>query len=311
MRVNRVAFLTAVVLTPRAIAFLPGGSCFHSSHDPQRRHKHANGNSPCARRDTFLRASLWSRMRGSGKGEDNMATEEKRPKLKVIGRAGPSDEPPEYDDTGIVDRGLLGIFRSKLAEEIEGDGYSDGYEGLMEMIRALNQKYPTKRATQEASRRVLKSLFPPWLPARFAVMFSKPFPEFSSRLNAWVTLVASQWLMGASKINDVEIDGGKTGVGHGLLVERCRFLEQSGCASVCMNTCKIPTEEFFMKDMGLPLEMKPDYEDFSCQFSFGKTPLRREEDEAFQVTCFTQCPSKGDLRGKVKRCHQIDIEGTV
>ena len=27
---------------------------------------------------------------------------------------------------------------------------------------------------------------------------------------------------------------------QGLLVERCRFLEQSGCASVCINTCKAP-----------------------------------------------------------------------
>lgn len=55
------------------------------------------------------------------------------------------------------------------------------------------------------TRRVLKSLFPSWLPAQFAVMFSKPFPAFSSRLNAWVTLVASQWLMGPSQLNDIEV----------------------------------------------------------------------------------------------------------
>lgn len=36
-------------------------------------------------------------------------------------------------------------------------------------------------------------------------MLSKPLPEFSSRLNAWATLVASQWLMGPSAINDVEV----------------------------------------------------------------------------------------------------------
>lgn len=54
-------------------------------------------------------------------------------------------------------------------------------------------------------RRVLKSLFPSWLPAQFAVMFSKPFPAFSSRLNAWVTVIASQWLMGPSQLNDIEV----------------------------------------------------------------------------------------------------------
>lgn len=31
---------------------------------------------------------------------------------------------------------------------------------------------------------------------------------------------------------------------------------------------QVPTEEFFMKDMGLPLEMTPNYDDFSCQVSY-------------------------------------------
>lgn len=51
----------------------------------------------------------------------------------------------------------------------------------------------------------------------------------------------------------------------GVLVERCRYLEQAGCVSICVNSCKVPTQEFFAKDMGLPLTMTPDYEDFSCQ----------------------------------------------
>lgn len=234
-----------------------------------------------------------------------------KPPLKVIkGRAGPADSTPIYDDTRLLDRVLLGLFRAKLANEIGGDTFEPGYDGLMEMIRVLNEKFPSKRQTQEASRRVLKSLFPSWLPARFAVMFSKPFPAFSSRMNAWVTLIASQWLMGPSQLNDIEIDDGSVGIGHGLLVERCRFLEAAGCASVCMNTCKVPTEEFFAKDMGLALEMTPNYEDFSCQFSFNKSPLARDIDEVFRVACFEQCPSRGALRqeSKASRCHQIDID---
>lgn len=230
-----------------------------------------------------------------------------RPSLKNAFRAGPnpSDPPPIYDDSKLLDKTLLGLFRRKLANEIGFDSELEGYDGLMIMIRSLNEKYSSRIATQAAARKVLQSLFPHWLPGAFAVMFSKPFPEFSSKMNAWVTLVASQWLMGPSKINAVEIDGGKMAEGHGLLVERCRFLETSGCVSVCINTCKVPTQEFFMKDMGLPLEMTPNYDDFSCQFSFGKTPVPQAEDEAFSVTCFAQCPSKGSLR---KPCHQIDVE---
>ncbi|CAM9355419.1 unnamed protein product [Pylaiella littoralis] len=253
---------------------------------------------------------------GTGSGSDGTERAGKPP-LKVIrGRAGPADPTPTYDDTRPLDRVLLGLFRSKLAKELGGgDVYEPGYDGLMEMIKVLNEKFRTKRQTQEASRRVLKSLFPSWLPAQFAVMFSKPFPAFSSRLNAWVTVIASQWLMGPSQLNDIEVDGGTVGVGHGLLVERCRFLEAAKCASVCMNTCKASkrcTQEFFAKDMGLALEMTPNYEDFSCQFSFNKTPVARDMDEAFRVACFEQCPSRGALRQQdqptATRCHQIDID---
>ena len=48
------------------------------------------------------------------------------------------------------------------------------------------------------------------------------------------------------------------------------------------------------------------------QFTFNKTPLARDMDEAFRVACFEQCPSRGALREKdqpaVARCHQIDID---
>jgi hypothetical protein len=30
---------------------------------------------------------------------------------------------------------------------------------------------------------------------------------------------------------------------------RCRYLEEAGCASICINSCKVPTQEFFAKDM--------------------------------------------------------------
>ncbi|CAM9627123.1 unnamed protein product [Ectocarpus sp. 4 AP-2014] len=309
-----LAFFRAVLLVPNVAAYIPTSTSTSMSAWVAPPHRCSTR---CrARSSSTIGGSTASDpVRGAGIERADAA----KPPLKVIrGRAGPTDATPTYDDTRPLDQILLGLFRSKLAEEVGGDGdaFDPGYDGLMDMIKVLNEKFPSKRKTQEASRRVLKSLFPSWLPASFAVMFSKPFPAFSSRLNAWVTLVASQWLMGPSKLNDIEIDDGTVGVGHGLLVERCRFLEAAGCASVCMNTCKarrrVPTEEFFAKDMGLALEMTPNYEDFSCQFSFNKTPLARDMDEAFRVACFEQCPSRGAIRQPnqpaVARCHQIDID---
>lgn len=116
-------------------------------------------------------------------------------------------------------------------------------------------------------------------------------------MNAWATWVAGTWLMGECEINDVEkTDEGTVGENQGLLVKRCRFLEESGCASVCVNSCKIPTQNFFMEDMGLPLTMTPDYETYECQFSFGVTPSPEQELEAKNTPCLSRCPTSGGMR---------------
>ncbi|CAM9294855.1 unnamed protein product [Heterosigma akashiwo] len=96
--------------------------------------------------------------------------------------------------------------------------------------------------------------------------------------------------------------------GQGLLVKRCRCLEESGCASICVNTCKIPTQTFFKENMGLPLLMEPNYEDFSCQFSFGKSPPLPQEDESFQVACLAQCPNKATGLKSKRQCSKLDLE---
>ena len=71
--------------------------------------------------------------------------------------------------------------------------------------------------------------------------------------------MAGQWLMGEWEINDIEIDG-KIMKNQGVFVKRCKILEESGCASVCDNSCKTPTQKFFIEDMGLSLTMTPDYD---------------------------------------------------
>ncbi|PNW77196.1 hypothetical protein CHLRE_10g426350v5 [Chlamydomonas reinhardtii] len=198
----------------------------------------------------------------------------------------------------------MALFRRKMVEALGSDSKLSGYDAIIDLTRKLNTKFRTAAETQEATRGILNALFPSWLPGAFKVMFSRPLPEFSCRLNALATAMTCQWLMGPCKVNDVEIDGGKVGTGHGVLVERCRYLEQAGCASVCINSCKVPTQSFFEKDMGLPLTMTPNYDDFSCQFSFGKTPDPVDRDPAFATPCFTQCPSK---RSRTPVCGGIEL----
>ncbi|KAL4522943.1 hypothetical protein Ndes2526A_g07669 [Nannochloris sp. 'desiccata'] len=178
------------------------------------------------------------------------------------------------------------------------DSPMEGYPAIIDLTRRLNA-LGSPQDTQKATRNILISLFPSWLPGAFKIMFSKPLPDFSCRLNALATWATCQWLMGECEINDVEIDGGSIGTGHGVLVKRCRYLEDAGCASVCINSCKVPTQTFFLQDMGLPLTMTPNYETYECQFTFGLTPQDEKEDEAFKTPCFVGCPSKKKQKAKL------------
>ena len=82
------------------------------------------------------------------------------------------------------------------------------------------------------------------------------------------------------------IAGVQTGRATGT-VSRARG---GGCASVCLNVCKLPTQAFFNDEVGLAVTLQPDYETFECRFVYGKTPPPPEEDEAFNTPCFGQCP---------------------
>jgi len=196
-----------------------------------------------------------------------------------------------------LDRILLMMFRSSLAKNIGIDSSlpKDDYAGILELIIAMNARFSKREEIQKMAQNTLRDLFPKWLPGQYAILFSKPFPEFSARMNAWATKMGGTWLMGECEVNDIEIDG-QIYEKQGLLVKRCRFLEESGCASVCVNACKIPTQNFFLQDMGLPLTMTPDYDTHECQFSFGVTPDAKEELEAKSTPCLSRCPTAGRLR---------------
>jgi len=124
------------------------------------------------------------------------------------------------------------------------------------------------------------------------VLVSWPFAKASAQINALGVMMTCQWLLGSSEVVDVEIDGGGIGKAHGLLIKRCRYLEESGCASVCINICKVPTQTYFREQLGVPLTMQPNYDDFSCLASFGKTPPPVSEDPVFANPCFNTCSSR-------------------
>lgn len=186
---------------------------------------------------------------------------------------------------------VMQLFRNKMVAALGDDTEKEGYAGIIDLTRKLNYKF-MPRQTQQTTVKILQSLFPAWLLPLFKVMFAKPFPGFSNQMNAFATALTCQWLMGPCKVNDVELPSGQVLPASGVKIDRCRYLEESGCISVCLNSCKVPTQEFFKNDMGVDVTLTPNYEDFSCQFAFGVVAGPQSTDDAFKSPCYAQCPSK-------------------
>ena len=154
---------------------------------------------------------------------------------------------PDYSSTfgplgPVVDGFLMSLFRIKLSERLDRPSNSiripdsklrtDDFQGIIEITYSMNSQYNNRTQVQELAREVLVSLFPTFILDRYPSWFAKPFPDFSARMCAWATVVGGTWLMGECEVNDVEeMENG--GQFQGVRVKRCRFLEESQCASIC------------------------------------------------------------------------------
>ena len=124
-------------------------------------------------------------------------------------------------------------------------------------------------------------------------------------MNTWVTHWSTSWLMGKSTVYDIEVEAGKNSSQvlkqQGLLIEKCTFLETSGCVRTCTYACKLPTQSFFADHMGLPVTLRPNFTDLSCRFEFGVSPLSLTEDASMMTqSCLGSC--KGIAAQQVTIC---------
>ena len=85
------------------------------------------------------------------------------------------------------------------------------------------------------------------------------------------------------------------------MIDNQRYLEESGCASVCINSCKVPTQEFFARDMGIPLSMEPDYDTFECKY--GPAPS--------SAVCQWMSYAMGHAHRKVEKTCFIELSTSV
>ncbi|KAI3773207.1 hypothetical protein L6452_04411 [Arctium lappa] len=208
----------------------------------------------------------------------------------------------QEEEEGVFDHVFLNLFRNKMVQEVGWDSEKPGYDGLIDVANRL-MLARTNSQTQQAAVRILRSLFPPLLLELYKILIA-PIAQgkLAALMVARVTALSCQWLMGSCTVNSVDLPDGSS-LPSGVFVERCKYLEESKCVGICVNTCKLPTQEFFMDHMGVPLLMEPNFNDYSCQFKFGVHPP--EDDTAFKEPCLEVCPNAN--RRRTANTHENDI----
>ncbi|KAJ3691866.1 hypothetical protein LUZ61_021030 [Rhynchospora tenuis] len=211
---------------------------------------------------------------------------------------------------GLLDHVLLNFFRTKMVQEVGWDSERAGYDGLIEVANRL-MKGKSNQETQLSAVRVLKSLFPTWLLVLFKMLVA-PIADgqVASMMVARATALSCKWLMGSCSVNSVVLPDGNS-CSSGVFVERCKYLEESKCIGICINTCKLPTQAFFKDYMGVELYMEPNFEDYSCQFNFGVPAVSPAVDKAMKEPCLEICTNAnrrrelGRTESDIAQCPQL------
>ncbi len=196
-----------------------------------------------------------------------------------------------YDDN-LVDQLFIRLFSRKMAIALGKGTKQRGYEGFVDLSEQIMRGRNAKEQ-QAIIAVVLKSLVPAPVLGIIRTVFSPT--QLVCELNAWFATVLFEWLVGPCEVKAVEVmgaNGKPRQQSSGVYIEKCRYLEQSGCVGMCINMCKLPTQAFFTQDFGIPLTMTPNFEDLSCEMVFGQLPPPLETEDCYHQPCLTaQCPT--------------------
>eukprot|EP00435_Cladocopium_sp_Y103_P006786 s3237_g2.t1 len=150
---------------------------------------------------------------------------------------------------------------------------------------------------QPLQRQRLQRPEPSWAvkkldPARFRSALKAD--QFGTELNAMITAVFFPFMVGKCEVEErkhedlEQIPEGEAWK-CAVKIEKCRWLERSGCVGMCAGLCKRPMQRMFGEVLGMPLSMEPNMEDLSCTMVFGKKPVEWEKDDLREQPCFSTC----------------------
>ena len=196
----------------------------------------------------------------------------------------------EYNDN-LIDRLCIWLFSHKMSQALGQTTQVRGYGGFVDLSRQMMQGR-TAQQQQTIVEDVLQSLIP--APLLWAIRTFFTPTRLVCVLNAWFAARLFEWLVGPCEVTDAEIDlpdGTVRSQPSAVQIAKCRYLAESGCVGMCVNMCKVPTQSFFTEKFGIPLTMKPNFEDLSCTMIFGQVPPPSETDDASTQPCLAQTGS--------------------
>lgn len=143
---------------------------------------------------------------------------------------------------------------------------------------------------------LLNRVLPSFVREFFRNNYAKNSKYICTASSQWFSFGFIEWLVGPAERFGVQVrvrDGDGSDQEQtwtsGVKLTECRFLAESQCKSACVHLCKAPTQALFQQSLGVPLYMKPNYDDCSCEFFFGIEPPPLASDPAVVGDCYSQC----------------------
>ncbi len=195
----------------------------------------------------------------------------------------------EYRDNRL-DQLFIWFVAYKMARAVGKQTKLSGYEGLIDLSEQVVKGYDAQ-GQQQVIGNMLRSLIP--APLLWSIRTLVRPAKLILEWNAWFASHMFEWLVGPCELTDVEVqkaNGQPRTQRSGIHIKKCRYLEQSGCVGMCINMCKLPTQDFFAQEFGFPLTLTPNFEDLSCEMVFGHAAPPLEEEPIYNQPCLAnQC----------------------
>lgn len=199
-----------------------------------------------------------------------------------------------------VDKLAIAVASRALADAagapLETLGSDPGdYATLANAARALRDAAGGPARARDAAAEIMRAQIRagmpplPFLDADAAVPTLAGFvpADVKREMNAAVASEAAEWMFGPTSRETMAGPNGRPVTV--VRVKKCRYLEATRCAGVCVNMCKLPAQDVVRSEFGVPLYVAPNHADGSCRMFFGQEPLPEQIDPALKSPCARGC----------------------